>query len=423
MGDDKIRYFLFVNGRWRWRPTKTMRAAGFRLINMGLGTVVNGKRLATAEDKAQAIRLNESWDRVRRGLPEATTNHRVYPLGSVGDGYFRAMRLRAAERQAKRVVWTAEQHARDDWPRAWKWIEPLFGDCDPKTITPEQLIGDPARSGSIGLRPLVAAKISESEAHRVIKVWRALWKKMAVFGYCEVGRDPSLMFANSAPPPRQALWREGEAVRLIKRAWREGYRGLAACLAVAWDSQLSPIDARGLRAKDQRQDPLGIWFEVARAKTGRAALATLSRRAEWALNAYLNSLAAEPVGSAQIFRNRSGQPYSKDTLGDDFRAIRRLVFGECETRQLADFRRSGSVEALAGDAAPQQLSAKMANTISASNRLHKTYGPAVLASVREVDTARQRGRTKLREQNGEESVTAPAGKVSRMRSISRKPLK
>jgi hypothetical protein len=25
MGDDKIRYMLFVCGRWRWRPTKTMR--------------------------------------------------------------------------------------------------------------------------------------------------------------------------------------------------------------------------------------------------------------------------------------------------------------------------------------------------------------------------------------------------------------
>ena len=27
-------------------------------------------------------------------------------------------------------------------------------------------------------------RVSESEAHRVIKVWRALWKKMTVFGYC-----------------------------------------------------------------------------------------------------------------------------------------------------------------------------------------------------------------------------------------------
>ena len=66
--------------------------------------------------------------------------------------------------------------------------------------------------------------------------------------------------------------------------------------------------------------------------------------------------------------------------------------------ELADFRRSGSVEALAGDVPPETLSTKMANTISASNRLHKTYAPAVLASVRNVDAARGRGRSKLREQ-------------------------
>jgi len=275
----------------------------------------------------------------------------------------------------------------------------------------------------LGLRPLVSAKVSEGEAHRVIKVWRALWKKMAVFGYCERDRDPSLMFANSAPPPRQELWSEGEAVRLVKTAWRSGHRGLAACLAVAWDSQLSPIDARSIKANQMRRDPLGVWFDIARAKTGRPALATLSRRTARALFAYLEELAANPVGMAPIFRNRSGQPYTKDTLGDDFRAVRAMVFGEAETRQLADFRRSGSVEALAGDVPPEKLSSKMANTISASNRLHKTYAPVVLASVRDVDAARRRGRAKLREQKPAESVMAPARKYHDTVQKKPKPLK
>ncbi len=337
--------------------------------------------------------------------------------GSVGDAFERAMLLREAERRARGVAWSGEQRSRDDWPRAWKWIEPLFGDCDPKTVTPEQLIGDSTRPDVLGLRPLVAAKVSESEAHRVIKVWRALWKKMAVFGYCELDRDPSLLFANSAPQPRQAVWSEGEAVRLVKHAWRLGYSGLATCLAVAWDSQLSPIDARSIKANQMRRDPVGMWFDVARAKTGRPAVATLSARATRLVCTYLATLAAEPVGMAPIFRNRSGQPYSKDTLGDDFRAVRAKVFGEDEDRQLADFRRSGSVEALAGGVEPGKLSDKMANTLSSSNRLHKTYGPVQLASVREVDAARRSGRSKLREQKPAESVTAPARKVSHQRSV------
>ena len=52
----------------------------------------------------------------------------------------------------------------------------------------------------------------------------------------------------------------------------------------------------------------------------------------------------------------------------------------------------------------------MANTLSASNRLHKTYAPVQLASVRDADAARKLGRAKLREQKPHESVRAPAQK-------------
>jgi hypothetical protein len=297
----------------------------------------------------------------------------------------------------KGIVWTAEQRSRDNWSRAWKHLEPLFGDCDPNTITPEIMLQ---------VRADITQAVSESEAHRTIKVWRALWKKMAAFGYCHVDRDPSFLFANNAPSRRQAVWHEGEICRLVKRTWREGYKGLAACLAVAWDGQLSPVDARTLKADQLRRDPIGSWFDIARAKTVRAAKATLSKRAERVLRAYLASLAVELVGP--IFRNRSGRPYSKDTLGDDFKAVRELVFGMGETRQLADFRRSGTVEALAGDAPPEKLSSKMANSLSQSNRLHKAYGPVQLASVRDTDAARRRGRSKLWEQKQDESRPAPA---------------
>jgi hypothetical protein len=169
-------------------------------------------------------------------------------------------------------------------------------------------------------------------------------------------------------------------------------------MAVAWDSQLSPVDARTLKANQLQRDPVGWYFKLDRAKTGRGAMGTLSKRAEQVLVAYMDSFCAELVGEAAIFRNRSGAPYSKDTLGDDFRDIRSLVFGPGERRQMADFRRTGSVEALAGGADPEGLSSKMANSLSQSNRLHKTYAPVQLAKVREVDVARKRGRTKLREQ-------------------------
>ena len=269
MGRDKlkIRFLVFHHGRWIWRPTKRMRDEGFGRVRLGPGLLVDGKSVPAPGDIARAVELNTEWDRHRRGLPP--TGPRLgYPLGSIGDAYHRATMMREKERQRKGITWTSEQRSRDDWPRAWKHIE-FLADCDPKTVTGEMLLE---------LRSDVAANVSESEAHRVIKVWRALWRKMAIFGFCQADCDPSLLFANSAPKPRQAVWREGEAVRLVKTAWRSGYRGLATLLAVGWDSQLSPVDARRLSAAQMRQDRLGVWFEVERAKTGRAALATLGKR-------------------------------------------------------------------------------------------------------------------------------------------------
>ena len=203
MGEDHIRYFRFVSGRWRWRPEKEMRALGFHLVNMGRGGPEldgKGRPVPSPEDKARAIALNAEWDKVRRGLVAAPV--KVYPQGSVGDGYQRAMALRAAERKAKGAIWSKEQQKRDDWPRAWRWIDPLFGDYRPKMVQPESLLD---------LRSKVGERVSQSEGHRVIKVWRALWKKMAAMRYCDRDGDPSLMFANTAPDPRQRVWVRREA--------------------------------------------------------------------------------------------------------------------------------------------------------------------------------------------------------------------
>jgi hypothetical protein len=58
-------------------------------------------------------------------------------------------------------------------------------------------------------------------------------------------------------------------------------------------------------------------------------------------------------------------------------------------------RRSGTVEAFAGGATPAQVSEKMANTLSHSDALHKTYNPVDVAKVIAADEARKIGREKL----------------------------
>ena len=72
--------------------------------------------------------------------------------------------------------------------------------------------------------------------------------------------------------------------------------------------------------------------------------------------------------------------------------MRGIVFGAGETRTLADFRRSGTIEAVRGGAADGQIAAKMANRFDASSALRKTYAPVDIAAVRAADEARKRGR-------------------------------
>ena len=85
------------------------------------------------------------------------------------------------------------------------------------------------------------------------------------------------------------------------------------------------------------------------------------------------------------------------------------MFGPHDQRQIQDMRRSGAVEAMRGDAAPTKLSAKMANTIASSNRLHRTYLPVDVAVVRDVDEARTVG---ARTKQGQKVATADGQKVA-----------
>ncbi|MGH6823256.1 MAG: hypothetical protein ACREC4_07165 [Methylocella sp.] len=375
MGKIRIPYYVVVDGRGYWRPKASMLELGFRRVNCGPdGPAAWTIAAAWARKWAQAKRGDYRPDTAPRAQSD-----KIYPPGSVGEAFQRFRRTEEWARKAPRT--------REEWERVWARIDPLLGDVAPATIRMEDM--------SV-IRAKIQATISLREAHRVIKVWRALWKVAASMGYCDREKDASLGVRNSAPAPRQAIWREGEAVRLAKGAWRAGYRGLAAVIAVGWDTQLSPADVRGLTSAQIVRDERGMAFMVERAKTGRAAAGTLSRRAEAVLSAYRAALGFDLHEKAPLMRTRSGAPYSKDKLGWDFRTIRAAVFGPHERRTLADFRRSGAIEAAAGGADAATISAKMANTLSASNALHRVYMPVEITKVRAADDARRAGRTKLR---------------------------
>jgi hypothetical protein len=130
-------------------------------------------------------------------------------------------------------------------------------------------------------------------------------------------------------------------------------------------------------------------------KTGRAAIGTLSLRTERLVTAYFDRLKIELHPDAILFRTRSGNAYGRETVGHDFAAARALTF-LADKRRLMDMRRSGVVEAIAGDPGPLGQSAKLANSIEQSNTLHKTCAPVDIEAVHGTDNTRLKGRSRIR---------------------------
>ncbi|MER9628830.1 hypothetical protein [Mesorhizobium sp. M0296] len=126
-----------------------------------------------------------------------------------------------------------------------------------------------------------------------------------------------------------------------------------------------------------------MGFLIARTKSGEAAFGTLSPRTQRLVLAYVESLGVTLLDDAPIFRSRgftpgakgsrprAGIPYAKDALVDDFAELRTLVFGAGEKRRLMDMRRSGAVEANAGGASVEAISAKMATRSTRTRRCRR----------------------------------------------------
>ena len=355
-----------------WQPTAKMKAAGFKLVACGLDGPASW---------ATANLWNERWQEHRKaqGKPQA----RFWPRGSLGEAF---ARYRETE------TWKGKKaRTREDWWRGWKHLEPIFGDVSPSAVpfdVIDQWYAD------------LLVNASVREAHRAVKIWRALWGVGAALSagkpfYCERGADPSLAIRRRTPKGRSQAWQEYELRRVIHRAWREGYCGLACLVSIMWDTAFSPVDARGLMLAQYME--AGRWgaFHLGRAKTGQAAIGTLSRRSAALMRRYLRWGEVEHHPGFILFRTREGAAYTKNSLAEDFRDVRRMV-DPLEKRQMLDIRRSVSIEARAGGASRENLAAKLANTVNANAELERTYQPVDLDAVTIVDQARSAARYRQR---------------------------
>jgi hypothetical protein len=303
VGRIKIPYYVVIKGRGYWRPHPRMRVYGFQIARCGVDGPEAWKIAEEWNQRWQAVRCGDApplvdVSKLTRDDAEAA---RRYPCGSIGaafQAYIRTPEWTARAYSARIKVW---------WP-AWYRIRAMWGDVNPNTITFDQMSR---------WRAALEKQCGRGVAHKTFRVWRAFWKIMEGMRVAVVA-DPSRGVRNRAPAPRWQRWSEGEAVRLVKAAWRKGYRGLACVIAVAWDSQFSPVDIRTLRAGHRAVVDGRLIFDRqadGRAKTGRAAIGTLSPRTERLVRAYLDEPKIERLPDAILFRNRSGNPYRDDTLG------------------------------------------------------------------------------------------------------------
>jgi hypothetical protein len=121
MGKIKVRYYVVYHRSGHsagyWKPSRTMREAGFALVNCG----ENGPAAWKIADE-----WNRRWDEFRKSGELVR-----WPIGSVGAAF-------AAFRQTG--VWHAKKpRTKEDWERGWKYIEEPFGDIEPQMIVLAQI--------------------------------------------------------------------------------------------------------------------------------------------------------------------------------------------------------------------------------------------------------------------------------------------
>lgn len=384
----RLRYTVRKRGKLFWQPTPEMRALGFEPKPLG----PDGP-----EAQAEALRLYQAWLKAKADQGKVTG----YPPGTFGAYWDR---LRGS--RAKPSIWWSKKgvRTREDYERAWTRIDTWRPEPGRPTLS-RMVITAITTETCEQFYAHLEATVSPRERWRVIKALKVLLADAAVrlrFPH----PSPAARLANPQPAGRTAIWLGAEIDRLAVAAQKAGYEGMSLAIRLAWETLFSPVDIWTLRPREMAQDGEGWYVAHKRAKTGKLAYAAISDTLATDLAAYLRDQGRGEADETPIIRQRNGQAYrSKDTFGDDFRAVRAIAFPG-DARQFLDIRRSGNVEADAAGADKKTMGELLANGLADNRFLEETYTPPTVAKAREVAAQRVQGRAKL------------AGEVMRARSKS-----
>lgn len=365
--EDRLPYVRKVRGRLFWEGTGERLKLGF--VSMPLG--LDGPEAREAARKRYQAYL------VARGTAKRTSS---WPKGSLGSFYDNSRHTAWWRRKSPRT--------REDYTRAWDIILAL------RPLFPTKLLTRIAPADWEDVQAAIEAARSVNERYRSVKAMRALFQYAEDGG--KIAKSPCKTLTNPQAPGRTQIWLGAEVDVLIRTAVREGYAGMSLALRLAWDTMFSPVDVWTLALDRVKRDRGGVYVERPRTKTSKRAFGDLSADTVHALIWYIAGLGVTLAPSAPIIRQRNGHAYrSKDTFGDDFRAVRVAAFKD-DRRQFLDLRRSASVEADLGGADAETRGELLANLLATSKFLEDTYTPATVAKARVVAKQRQAGRELLK---------------------------
>lgn len=377
---------------WFWRAGDGVlpRQIGKPKSSIPLGRAV--ERQAIASIRKQALELYEQYLTDSGLSPTAPAGDRVdgYPPDSLG-AWFRTWT------RGDFVDWTSKgPRTRDDYARAWKYLDPKFGRRGIHTITPDEFanwqkaLEDPAKDQ--------APTVSPSERYRIVKCARGIFK--AAVARKIIAESPALLLPNPIPKGRSGYFLANEIFRLVATAFAEKKEGLGLIVWTLYETAFAPVDGRTASLALIKRNVGGFYLHRERTKTGAEVYAALSDDLVAAIEAYVQTLRRrykiELTPSAPLFRMKRGGRYVDHVaLGKDFAKLRVKALGEGERRQLLDIRRSANLELQLGGATPEERAEILANTLDKSRFLDETYTPPTLALARQAAAKRDAGRAAL----------------------------
>ena len=338
----------------------------------------------------KALAYYDAWQAWKQG-PAPEDRLGGWPPGSLGAFY-------VAWKRTEDFTTDKAERTREEYDWCWnRHIAPAFG---------RTLIGRITVADSETFHRRMRKELSASEAHRTLKIWRALLSVLEKKHL--IAKAPIGNVNNPMPQGRHQFWLERDVQRMLRACRLLKWDDMSLMIRLAWETAMSPVDCRTFSIDMLREDRGGWHVTRARTKSKKHTQPPVSDQLARDLIAHKQAFEVARgvtlLPGQALFRTRVGKEWSRTELAHQFAKLRRVTFGKTEMRQFMDIRRSANLEADLGGASAEDRATVLANALDKNPALDATYTPATVAAGRKVARAREEGRQLLRQELGRKAT-------------------